>query len=165
MIPVQPIAPIVQETPSKASTLSVPPSQPASPAVEVTPSHPSIVGAAASAKLNAVTVKPGDSLWKLAQENLGKGLRWHDLLAVNPAIVDANHIVAGSQIFLPAIASRFRTATRIIVQKGDTLTAIAYAQFGHASYWSCIEGANPAIRDANVIYKGQSLLIPGSCKP
>jgi len=45
------------------------------------------------------------------------------------------------------------------------LTAIAYAQFGHASYWSCIAEANPAIRDANVIYKGQSLLIPGSCKP
>jgi len=165
VMPVQPVAPIVRETPSKASTISVQPSQPASPAVDVTPSRPSIVGAAASAKLNVVTVKPGDSLWKLAQENLGKGLRWHDLLAVNPAIVDANHIVAGSQIFLPAIASGFRSATRIIVQKGDTLTAIAYAQFGHASYWSCIAEANPAIRDANVIYKGQSLLIPGSCKP
>jgi len=165
MIPVQPVAPIVRETPSKPSPLSVQPSQPASPAVDVTPSRPSIVGAAASVKLNVVTVKPGDSLWKLAEENLGKGLRWHDLLAVNPAIVDASHIVAGSQIFLPAIASRFRSATRIIVQKGDTLTAIAYAQFGHASYWSCIAEANPAIRDANVIYKGQSLLIPGSCKP
>jgi len=133
--------------------------------VGVAPSRPSIVGAAVPAKQNVVTVKPGDSLWKLAQENLSKGLRWHDLLAANPAIVDANHIVAGSQIFLPAIASGFRTATRIIVQKGDTLTAIAYAQFGHASYWSCIAEANPAIRDANVIYKGQSLLVPVSCKP
>jgi nucleoid-associated protein YgaU len=110
-------------------------------------------------------VKPGDSLWKLAQENLGKGLRWHDLLAVNPAIVDANYIVAGSQIFLPAIASRFRTATRVIVQKGDTLTAIAHAQFGRASYWSCIAHANPAIRDANVIFEGQELLLPANCKP
>jgi len=165
VIPVQPVAPIVRETPSRPSTLSVQPSHPASTAVEVAPSRPSLVGAAAPAKLNVVTVKPGDSLWKLAQENLGKGLRWHDLLAVNPAIVDANHIVAGSQIFLPAIVSRFRTATRIIVQKGETLTAIAYAQFGHASYWSCVARANPAIRDANVIYEGQSLVLPGSCKP
>jgi len=128
------------------------------------PSRPPIVGAA-PAKLNVVTVEPGDSLWKLAQENLGKGLRWHDLLAVNPAIADANHIVAGSQIFLPAIASRFRTATRIIVQKGDTLTAIAHTHFGRASYWSCVAQSNPAIRDANVIFEGQELLIPASCKP
>jgi len=165
VVPAQPVAPVVRETPSKPLTLSVQPSQPASPALDVTPSRPLIVGPAASAKRNVVTVKPGDSLWRLAQENLGKGLRWHDLLAVNPAIVDANHIVAGSQIFLPSIASRFRTATRIIVQKGDTLTAIAHAQFGQASYWSCIAEANPAIRDANVIYEGQSLLVPASCKP
>jgi nucleoid-associated protein YgaU len=164
VVPVQPVAPVVRETPSRPSTLSVQPSQPAPPAVDVTSSRPSIAGAA-PAKLNVVTVKPGDSLWKLAQENLGKGLRWHDLLAVNPAIVDANHIVAGSQIFLPAIASRFRTATRIIVQKGDTLSEIARTHFGHASYWSCVAQANPAVHDANLIYEGQSLLLPASCKP
>ncbi len=133
--------------------------------VVVTPADPAAaIAPAAPAKLNVVVVKPGDSLWKLAEENLGKGLRWHDLLAVNPAIVDADHIEAGSQIFLPSIASSFRTATKIIVRKGDTLTSIAHAQFGHASYWSCIAQANPAIRDANVIFEGQVLLLPASCK-
>jgi nucleoid-associated protein YgaU len=129
---------------------------PAKPAAAMTPAGP--------AKLNVVVVKPGDSLWKLAEENLGKGLRWHDILAVNPAIVDANRIEAGSQIFLPSIASSFRTATKIIVRRGDTLTSIAHTQFGHASYWSCIAQANPAIRDANVIFEGQVLLLPASCK-
>jgi len=126
---------------------------------------PAPIASAARVKLNAVVVKPGDSLWKIAEENLGKGLRWHDILAVNPAIVDANRIEAGSQIFLPSVASSFRTATRIILRKGDTLTAIARAQFGHASYWSCIAQANPAIHDANVIFEGQSLLLPATCKP
>jgi len=115
--------------------------------------------------MNVLNVKPGDSLWKIAQENLGKGFRWPELLAANPGIVDANHIVAGSQIFLPAIASRFRTATRIIVRKGDTLTAIARTQFGRASSWSCIAEANPDISDPNVIYEGESLVVSGSCKP
>ncbi len=96
---------------------------------------------------------------------MGKGIRWHDILDVNPAIVDANHIEAGSQVFLPSIASSFRTATRIIVRKGDTLSQIAQTRFGHASLWSCIAEANPAVHDANLIYEGQSLLLPTRCNP
>jgi nucleoid-associated protein YgaU len=142
--------------------LGVTPSQPVAPVIRVAPAR---TAPANPAKLNVITVQPGDSLWKLAQQNLGEGLRWHDLVAVNPAIVDPNHIVAGSHIFLPAIASRFRTATRIIVRKGDTLSDIARTYFGHASRWSCIAEANPAIRDANLIYESQVLLLPASCKP
>ncbi len=173
--PAQPAAPVVRATTAQSSPLGVAPSQPAAPVVEATPSRPPMVAItpapptaaiapAAPAKLNVVVVKPGDSLWKLAEENLGKGLRWHDLLAVNPAIVDANHIEVGSQIFLPSIASSFRTATRIIVRKGGTLSQIAQTHLGHAYLWPCIVKANPAVRDANLIHEGQSLLLPASCK-
>ena len=134
--------------------------------VAVTPAEPAAaIAPAAPSKLNVVVVKRGDSLWKLAEENLGKGIRWREIVDANPAIVDANRIEAGSQIFLPSIASSFRTATRILVRKGDTLTSIAHTQFGHASYWSCIAQANPAIRDANLIFEGQSLVLPANCKP
>lgn len=171
--PAQPAAPVVRGTPDLPSPLGVALSQPAAPIVEATrppmvavsPAEPAAaIAPAAPGKLNVVVVKPGDSLWKLAEENLGKGLRWRDILAVNPAIVDANRIEAGSQIFLPSIASSFRPATRIIVHKGDTLTSIAQAQFGHGSYWSCIAQANPAILDANLIYEGQLLLLPAQCR-
>jgi LysM repeat protein len=142
------------------------PSRVIAPAVRVTPPRPAPpIAPAAPAKLNVVTVRPGDSLWKLAQQNLGKGLRWRDLLAVNPGIVDANHIVAGSLIYLPASVSTLRTATKVTVQKGDTLSKIAQTQLGNASLWSCIAHANPAVRDANLIYEGQSLFLPASCKP
>jgi nucleoid-associated protein YgaU len=140
------------------------PSRP--PAVRVTPSQPAApIAPSAPAKLNVVTIKPGDSLWKLAQQNLGKGLRWHDLLAVNPGIVDPNRIVAGLQIYLPVAVSPLRTATKITVRKGDTLSKIAQTQLGHASYWSCIARANPAVHDANIIYEGQLLFLPPSCTP
>jgi nucleoid-associated protein YgaU len=109
-------------------------------------------------------VKAGDSLWKLAEQNLGKGIRWHDLLAVNPTIVDANHIVAGSQIFLPSLVSPPNPVSRFTVRLGDTLSEIALTQLGRASSWACIAHANPAIYDANLIFEGQLLLIPASCK-
>jgi len=131
-------------------------SAPVAPVVPVTPSG--------TAKLNAVVVKPGDSLWKIAAKKLGKGLRWHDLLAVNPGIVDANRIAVGSQIYLPAAVSSLRTATKVIVHKGDTLSKIARTQLGHASFWACIAQANPAIHNANLIFEGQLLLLPASCK-
>lgn len=142
------------------STPSQPPAMaPVAPTAPVVPAAPS-----GAVGLNAVIVKQGDSLWKIAQQNLGKGLRWRDLLSVNPGIVDANRIVVGSRIYVPAAAPA-RTATKITVKKGDTLTSIAHAQLGHASYWSCIAQANPAIRDANVIFEGQVLLISAGCKP
>ncbi len=96
---------------------------------------------------------------------MGKGLRWHELLAVNPGIVDANHIVVGSQIYLPAAAASLRTATKITVREGDTLSKIAQTQLGHAGYSACIAQANPAVHDANLIFEGQVLLLPASCKP
>ena len=161
-----PYRPTVKRSPFERSRVFVaPPSLPLSrpPVAPVAPVIPAAPNGAA--KRNAVIVKPGDSLWKIAQQNLGKGLRWRDLLSVNPGIVDANHIVAGSQIYLPAVVSSARTGTKITVKKGDTLTSIAQAHLGHASYWSCVAQANPAIRDANVIFEGQVLLIPAGCKP
>jgi nucleoid-associated protein YgaU len=153
-IPVQPAPPVVEAKPLRPPMAAV---TPAKPATAIAPAVPP--------KLNVVVVKPGGSLWKLAEENLGKGTRWRELLAVNPAIVDPDHIDAGSQIFLPSLASSFRTATRIIVRKGDTLSQIAQNQFGRASLWSCIAQANPSVHDPNLIYEGQSLLLPAHCNP
>jgi len=146
--------------PSRPPAVRVMPSRPAAPAPR-TPVAPVVpVAPNGAAKLNAVVAKPGDSLW-----NLGKGLRWHELLAVNPGIVDANHIVVGSQIYLPAAAASLRTATKITVREGDTLSKIAQTQLGHAGYSACIAQANPAVHDANLIFEGQVLLLPASCKP
>jgi nucleoid-associated protein YgaU len=140
----------VQPTPLRAPRNPVAPSS--------APVVPSV-----STKLTVVTVKPGDSLWKFAAERLGNGLRWHELVSVNPGLRDPNHIEAGSQLVLPTSVSPLRTATKYTVRHGDTLSGIAQSQLRHATSWSCIAQANPAILDANLILEGQVLLLPASC--
>jgi nucleoid-associated protein YgaU len=141
----------------------VAPSRP--PAVALAPVRPPapLLAPANSAKGNVATVQRGDSLWKLAEQNLGKGLRWHELLSANPSITDPNHIVAGSHIVLPTASASLRASTNYTVRTGDTLSQIAQSQLGHASYSSCLLQANPSIRDANRIYASQVLLLPATC--
>lgn len=152
--------------PSLATPRPVAPVAPAKPSARIAPARPSArIAPTVSKNLSVVIVKPGDSLWKLAEQNLGQGLRWHELLAINPNIRDANHIEAGSQILLPAAVSSVRAATTMTVQKGDSLSKIARAHFGHASSWSCIAHTNPSIVNANLIFAGQTIVLPASCMP
>ncbi len=132
-----------------------------------TPPAPTVVGVAPVQPLGLkrVIVQPGDSLWRLAEHNLGQGLRWRELLSVNAAIRDPNRIAAGSQIFVPVGSLVPAAPSRIEVQKGDTLSKIAQRQLGRAAYYSCLAHANPGIRDANLIYPGQQLIIPTDCTP
>jgi len=153
-------------TPSRPPVARLVPAQPSAPAAAVAPVNPAkreVPTPVPSVGSSLVIVKRGDSLWKLAEQHLGHGLRWHDLAVANPGILDPNHIVAGSQIVLPSLVSPVRTATEFTVRSGDTLSQIAQSQLGHASYAACIVRSNPSIRDANLIYAGQVLVLPARC--
>jgi nucleoid-associated protein YgaU len=112
---------------------------------------------------NIVSVRRGDSLWKLAQQNLGYGNRWHELLAANPWIANPDRIEAGRHVNVPAKMSVSRSSSKIIVQRGDTLSKIALREFAHATHWRCIARANPNLRKPDHIYEGQELVLPGEC--
>jgi nucleoid-associated protein YgaU len=132
----------------------------------IAPSRPSVpMSHPSSPILHSVTVHRGDSLWKLAQQNLGRGSRWRELLAANPGIEDPHKIEAGAQIYVPTRYSVSRTVLRISVRKGDTLWKIAQTTLGRGAFWPCIARANPLLRDANQIDVGQELIVPGGCGP
>ncbi|MGH9741673.1 MAG: LysM peptidoglycan-binding domain-containing protein [Candidatus Acidiferrum sp.] len=127
---------------------------------------------------HSLTVQRGDSLWKLAQQNLGRGSLWPKLLSANRWIADPNQIQIGAQLALPVaasaaplaenqVSSKSGSSTSPIVQvhSGDTLWSLARSQFGHGASWSCIAQANPQVADPNFITPGQLLSIPTSCAP
>jgi len=135
------------------------------PTIQPAPSAPAFSNAAGP---RSIIVKYGDSLWKLAQINLGDGHRWHELAAINPGIVNPWHIVPGTPINIAGTAPVAPTApsdSTVTVRKGDSLWKIAQKKLGFGQFWGCIAKANPVIRDANRIYTGQVLAVPETCNP
>jgi LysM repeat protein len=120
--------------------------------------------------LERVTVKHGDTYWKIAREYLGRGSRWQELLAINPGASDPRTLAAGSEIFVPrrvavpnALASVSQTSRAVTVRPGDTLWAIARAHLGHGMAWTCLAHSNPKIQDPDLILPGEQISVPTSC--
>ncbi|HEX2664244.1 MAG TPA: LysM peptidoglycan-binding domain-containing protein [Candidatus Acidoferrum sp.] len=116
-----------------------------------------------SGKPTIVTVKPGDSLWKLAASHLGDGRRWRELLTLNPGLPNPDVLDAGSQIVVPASSAPPPALAKYTVRRGDSLSTIAQTQLGQGTACPSIVRANPNLRDENLIHEGQVLLLPSSC--
>jgi nucleoid-associated protein YgaU len=147
--------------------IAPPVAPPAAPQLSVAPAIAPLASIATmpSSPLRTVIVQPGDSLWKLAKQNLGRGSRWQELLTANPSIVDPTRLAAGTEIIVPAQTTGLKADVKVIVQQGDSLTKLALVTYGRAAAWRCIAQANPEISDVNRIYAGQQLLLPFACQP
>ncbi|MDH4201906.1 MAG: LysM peptidoglycan-binding domain-containing protein [Phycisphaerae bacterium] len=47
-------------------------------------------------------IKDGDSLWKIAEQQLGNGMRYKEILLLNPNISEKQTLVVGSKLKLPS---------------------------------------------------------------
>jgi LysM repeat protein len=155
----QPAAPVINSMSPVAPVSTIRPVAPPAVAVPVQP----------VATQRTVNVRRGDSLWKLAQQNLGRGNRWPELAAANPDIVDPNQIRAGAQLNLPVVTAadarrgaKSDSGSTIKVRKGDSLWTLAKSNLGRASAWPCLAAANSLVTPDR-IFEGQRLAIPAAC--
>jgi LysM repeat protein len=128
-----------------------------------------------------IRVQPGDSLWKLARRNLGRGVLWTQLRAGNPGIANPKHLPVGAELLLPNPPARSSALARpeagqnatqatttpsstLQVRHGDTLWSLAKQFLGSPTAWPCLAAANPSISDPNRIFAGQQLLLPTACR-
>lgn len=166
----QPTAPAVRSAKPNAATQpeTIAPNESAGSEDTMRPMEPARTLPMTPSAARTIIVQRGDSLWKVAQENLGSGNRWPELAAANPWISQPERIQIGARLALPAtVAVSVRTAGRstktVTVHKGDTLWSLAKTNLGHWSAWPCLAAANPSVTDPNRILEGQELAIPAAC--
>ena len=119
-----------------------------------------------------VTIRAGDSLWRLSRRYWGSGARWREWLARNSGLSDPRSLRVGAVLVVPrredgsaplAASVRQAATQTIVVRRGDSLWKIAAERYGDGTRWSCLALANPGIHDAKVIYPGRILTLPAAC--
>lgn len=120
-------------------------------------------------------VRPGESLWSIADDHLGDGNRWPEIAALNRRLLDGNPSLlrTGWTLTLPTTTPSKAAATpaeMVVVQRGDTLSQLAADHLGNPDRWPEIVTASRHIQqpggavltDPDVIDVGWTLQIPGS---
>jgi murein DD-endopeptidase MepM/ murein hydrolase activator NlpD len=124
------------------------------------------------------TVVSGDTLYKIAEAQLGNGNQWHKLYALNKDVIGDNPDVIEIGMVLnlhdnghhstpaPNPAPETESATYTVVS-GDTLYGIAIAHGigdGGLDTWKPLYEANKDVvgEDPDLIFPGQVLTLPGA---
>jgi nucleoid-associated protein YgaU len=120
-------------------------------------------------------VKPGESVWGLAQKYLGDGNKWPMLREHNPDAIGPNGMLqVGARLIIPdrsVVANRpmvieQRPATRpgsVVVKLGDTLSGLALQHMGSSRLWPKLLAANrKQLDDPEDLRVGMKLVIPAT---
>ncbi|MCD9028468.1 LysM peptidoglycan-binding domain-containing protein [Luteimonas sp. BDR2-5] len=118
-------------------------------------------GGGSAATGGSYTVQPGDALSSIAARH---GVSTQALMAANPQIRNADLIFAGDTLRLPGGSGDggggggAAAGGSYTVQSGDTLSAIAAR---HGVSTQALLAANPQIRNADLIFAGDRIQLPG----
>jgi LysM repeat protein len=139
--------------------------------VNSSPPQASMAAVGRSAEPHEVKVAKGDTLWSLAERNLGSGERWREIAELNAgrrmvdgqAFSHAGTIRPGWRLLVPVDqVPVVAGVANVQVESGDTLWGIAEEEYGEGQRWPRVYAANrDQITDPDVIHPGQVLDLPG----
>ncbi len=122
------------------------------------------------------TVQEDDTMWTIAEQWFGDGVRWEQIATANP-FVDPNRLRVGQKLRLPpkgaqqkpteSSAEQVGAGVVYTVKRGDMLTKIAKAYYSDAGRWRVIYVANRRTIGSNPdrLEVGMRLHIPPRTAP
>jgi nucleoid-associated protein YgaU len=116
------------------------------------------------------TVKRGDSLWKIAEQQLGDGRRYDEIVSLNEVVLHGqpDFITPGTLLRIPGAPEPDENEGYVVLP-GDTLSEIAEKRLGDATAYRRIFDASRGtlqpngdrLTDPDLIRPGWQLIIPG----
>ncbi len=148
-------------------------SSPSEPTPVRASARPAGVNNPASTAVTTVIVKVNDTQWDIAKRYLGSGLRWTELLELNPGLREDSILQPGQKLRIPArgvtVKKPASSSTRsvvppsgfrsVLIRDGDTLWDLAEEYLGSGIRWIEIRDANPGL-DPGRLSVGNKILIP-----
>ncbi|HET8616194.1 MAG TPA: LysM peptidoglycan-binding domain-containing protein, partial [Actinomycetales bacterium] len=107
------------------------------------------------------TVMRGDSLWKIAEQRLGDGSRYVEILDLNEQVLGGrpDFLVPGTVLKVPLAQA---APGEYVVQPGDTLSEIAEDELGNAdAYPSIFEASRGTAQADGAHLSDPDLILPG----
>lgn len=148
---------------TSATTPPAPPAQPPTPAPQPgAPDRPADTGTDST-----YLVRPGDTLWSIAQQHLGSGHQFGQIVHANPDVLThgADWITPGMRLRIPHEPTATGTVT---VAPGDTLSGLATQHLHDPSRWPELYQATTGITqpdgrhltDPDLIHPGWLIHLP-----
>jgi nucleoid-associated protein YgaU len=110
---------------------------------------------------NIYVVKKGDSLWKIAERELGSGYKWVELAKTNN-LKNVGVLIVGQKLTLTekTNSQAFDNSTYKVV-KGDSLWKIAVTKYGDGFQWTKIWNLNKnKLNNPGKLEIGMTLTLP-----
>ncbi len=162
-----PVASSSLGTPPAAAAVSLPvapvAAAPVVPSVPAAPTAATPERASEPAPTIAYTVKRGDTLWRIAQELLGDGTRYREIVALNTDALNGqpDFINPGLVLRLPDERGADQDG-QYVVQPGDTLSEIAQRELGDAhAYPKIFEASRDTVQPDGRQLEDPDLILPG----
>lgn len=174
-------APAFAPQPAQAASVVEVPPVASQPEASLAPSAVPITEAATDEETPTVeyVVRRGDSLWKIAQEHLGDGMRYREIVALNEAVLhgEPSFIDPGLTLRLPSDAApavdpteKSNSNNSYVVKSGDTLWDVAEEELGDGERYPEIFAASQDtvqrdgkhLTDPDLIRPGWELTIPAA---
>lgn len=154
-----------------APQASMEPIQTPQPKAQVTPALTQAPQMATEVKPQAgdYIVKAGDTLWSVAEKQLGSGYKWQEIARVNN-LANPSMITEGTRLKLASteVAQSLQSksgdvngqaVTSYTISHGETLWEISQKVYGDPYMWSKIAKAND-LENPDLIHAGNVLTIP-----